>query len=162
MSTPIIELPLHRKIEKAITFYLQLRQKAGLLRGITISEGHTAEEPKIPWLSVYCSNPRPADDMPPETRIKQAELVLHLKTHADDEALEDADRRLEEIDAIFADVGKIIAWLDKPVTGADDRPVQELHVYAIHEGEQPDTNEQNNWHNQRVFEVVAQGWDPES
>lgn len=156
------KLPLHRKIEKALVQYLHLTQKKDrVLKGITIEEGHSAKEPKIPWLAVYARNPKPADDMPPETRIKNVELVLHLKTHSDDEAREDGDARLEEIDAIFADFEKIIAFLNHPETGPDMRQVKEVYVYAIHEGDQPEQAEDEVWNDQRVFEVIAQNWDPD-
>lgn len=155
-------LPLHRKIERAITLYLQDQQKRGLLGGMNISEGHSPTEPELPWLCVYANPPRPAEDMPPETRIKSVELVLHQKTHADDEARSAADRRLRQLDVIFCDPPGILAVLNQPTNGsADMRQVTELYLYAIHEGDQPEQAEQNHWNDQHVFEVIAQDWDPE-
>jgi len=163
---PATDLPLHRKIEKAVTLWLQKKQRAGKLRGFTIQEGHTADEPEIPWLCVYCRNPRPADDMPAETRIKSAELVFHQKTHADDESRTVADSRLDELDELIPEStqacpSELHEFLNPPTSGPDTRQVRELYVYGIHEGEQPEEAEKNHWNDQRIFEVICQNWDPD-
>ena len=156
------KLPLQRKIEKAVTLLLQARQKAGnFLGGLNIVEGHTSEEPDMPWLSVYCADPKPAEDMPPETRIKEVRLTFHMKTQADDEALPDADGRLRELNDFFADPAAIIERLNPPASGADGRAVTELYIYAIFEADQPDSADHNNWHNQLHYDFTAQDWDPE-
>ena len=155
-------LPLHRKVERALTQYLQAQQKKGLLAGLTIGEGHSAETPEIPWLSVYAQGPKPADDMPPETRIKSVEVVLHQKTHSDDEARAAADRRLRDLDVIFADPEPIRVALNIPRGGSPDlRQVKELYIYAIHEGDQPEEAEGNAWNDQHLLEVICQNWDPD-
>jgi hypothetical protein len=159
--TPNERLPLHRKVERAITLYLQAQQTRGRLAGLTVAEGHTADEPRLPWLAVYARNPRPVEEMPPETRIKSVELVLHQKTHSDDEARADADRRLRELDEIFADPACIIEALNIPSVGPDRRQVKELYIYAIHEGDQPEEAEGEAWNDQHVFEVICQDWDPD-
>jgi hypothetical protein len=158
MST---SLPLSRKIEQAFTSYLLSAQASGQIdSSVYIFPGRSATEPPVPWLCVSCTDPRPAPDVPPQTLIKEADLVLHLRTHADDESLATADARLSEVTHALGDLTALMSVLNAPATGTDTRPVQDIYFFEIFEGNQPDHPSENHWESQMIYNLTVQNGDP--
>lgn len=158
MSTP---LPLSRKIEQAFTAFLLAAQTAGHIDStLAIFPGSSSTEYDTPWLAVSCTDPRPAPDVPPQTLIKEADLILHLRTQADDEGLSVADNRLFEITAALGDPTALLALLNAPSSGTDTRAVQDIYFFEIFEGPQTQRASENHWETQFTYNITVQNGDP--
>jgi hypothetical protein len=157
MTTP----SLTSKIETAFLTVLQAAQTAGAIdSSIEIVRGSTASEPSVPWLAVSCSDPRPAPDMPPQTLVKEADVVLHLRVQADDEDLATKDARIGQILSALGDLQALTVTLNAPASGTDTRPVQDITFYEIFEGSQTERPSENHWETQLVYNLTVQNGDP--
>ena len=86
--------------------------------------------------------------------------MLHLRTHADDESLATADQRMQEVTHAFGDLSSLMATFNPPASGTDTRAVQDLYLYELFEGEQPDKPTENHWESQMIYNITCQNGDP--
>jgi len=98
--------------------------------------------------------------MPPQTLVKEADLVLHLRVQADDESLATKDARISQIMESLGDLHELMGLLNAPASGADTRPVKDVHFYEIFEGNQLERASENHWETQLVYNLTVQNGDP--
>jgi hypothetical protein len=172
MPTQTSRLPLKRKLEKTILAFIKAAGSARL-KALSGLEGHDNVEPELPYYVVYCGTVSPHEDLPAETGVKMATVVIHLKTEANDEARSAADSRLREIeDTALAPVnpnaaisdenkmgGAFMAFANKPANGADTRAIIGLHIYDLFPSNDADSMDGSAWHDQIALSIVAQDFD---
>jgi hypothetical protein len=157
-----MSLPLTRKIEVAATEWLT----SGVADAdLNIYPGHgNAENVEFPALVVFGDACRPFEGMPPETGVKVVTLRLQFMADSTDES--DATReRLDEwrdqIEAMM-ESGGLVDAINVPTSGADARPIRDVHCYDVEPAAQVEDRADDNWMEQLNYEVVCQSYDANS
>lgn len=160
-------LSLHRKVEKALTAYLQTI----ITSGITIYSGHDkAAVVSIPHIIVYSEDCVPHPDMPTFTGIRIVNTRFQIRVDsevASARTLLDGWRKI--IEDTLGSVPTILAALNPPAQGQgqgqggqDNRTITDLYFYDIIAGTEPTEFDRADWVEDVVVGVVCQPLDSRS
>lgn len=155
-------LSLSRKVEKVITLRLRnLIDDASL----NIYEGHEKNDVvQIPHLVCYAEDSSPHPEMPTSTGVRIVTMRLQLRVDSEDESdgadprcdIDDWRKQIE--DALF-DVDGLMAFINSPDYGWDDRGINNIHVYDTEQQNETSEFEHTDWIEQIVFRVACQPCD---
>ena len=151
-------MKLSRKIEKAVTAWLETQSDLDLLN---IYEGHEAVETVVfPSLVVYAEGSAPADGMPQETGCRVVRLRCKLtvdETTTDREEVDEWESLIHDI--MTDDRAAMQTALNKPVSGTDTRPVKKRHVHEIAMMDDPSERSETDWEEDLIFDVTCEPLD---
>lgn len=167
-----MSLIVRRKITEAVTAYLKANAATVGVAADNIVSAYSQSERPSPALVVA------AMGYQADTSLKQVGTVnLAIQYHApgtvDGTERDDADTVLEKVhnflmqpvdnDAAWSDAnpeaGAIMAALNKPASGPDDREVTPLHIYDITPSEDNGDIVEEGWIDELVYDVLCQPMD---
>jgi hypothetical protein len=153
-------LSLHRKVEKALTAYLQTI----ITSGITIYPGHDkASVVNIPHIIVYSEDCVPHPDMPTFTGIRIVTTRFQIRVDSEvANARTSLDGWRKTIEDTLGSVPTILAALNPPAQGQDNRTITDLYFYDIIAGTEPTEFDRADWVEDVVVGVVCQPLDSRS
>lgn len=163
--------PLRRKIELAVTSYLQANAVTIGLTSAAIFHGASTEEPGGDWLCVSMGTLQPHPELP---QVKLGKLTIQYKSAAtkDGSQRSGVDTILEKVDTFVTkpvddssstgwtdgnkECGALLVALNKPLVGSDTRTVTPLHIYYVGPSEEANDCEEEGWVDQLTYDVIAQ------
>jgi hypothetical protein len=153
-------LSLHRKVEKALTAYLQTI----ITTGITIYPGHDkASVVSVPHIIVYSEDCVPHPDMPTFTGIRIVTARFQIRVDSEvASARTSLDTWRKTIEDTLGSVPTILAALNPPAQGQDNRTITDLYFYDIIAGTEPTEFDRADWVEDVVVGVVCQPLDSRS
>jgi hypothetical protein len=153
-------LSLHRKVEKALTAYLQTI----ITTGITIYPGHDkASVVSVPHIIVYSEDCVPHPDMPTFTGIRIVTTRFQIRVDSEvASARTSLDTWRKTIEDTLGSVPTILAALNPPAQGQDNRTITDLYFYDIIAGTEPTEFDRADWVEDVVVGVVCQPLDSRS
>jgi hypothetical protein len=153
-------LTLNRKVEKALTAYLQTI----ITTGITIYPGHDkASVVSVPHIIVYSEDCVPHPDMPTFTGIRIVTARFQIRVDSEvASARTSLDTWRKTIEDTLGSVPTILAALNPPAQGQDNRTITDLYFYDIIAGTEPTEFDRADWVEDVVVGVVCQPLDSRS
>lgn len=163
---------LRRKLELALTGYLEANASTFDLTAAKIVSSSTTEEVEVPRLIVIVGSGEADGDLPQVQRFK---VTLKLETGASPGGSEraSADTTSDKLhnfvmkplddNAAWSDTnregGALLLALNKPASGPDNRTVKPLHIYDFSPSSDDGDLEPEGWVELLSYDVVCQPMD---
>ena len=152
-------LTLARKVEKALTGYMQ----TAIPSGLNIYPGHDkAATVTFPYLVCYADDTQPHPDMPTGTGIRVVTMRFEVRVDSEVAGARAAlDGWRKTIEDELGSVPDILAALNAPTPPDEDtRTVTDIHIYDILAVNEPTEMDRADWVEQILIGVLAQPLDP--
>lgn len=156
-----MNLPVQRRLEKAVTFYLSSRwQENPSLANVPLVEGRSSGIRVLPCVIVYAEQAVPVDDFPAATGVYEITLKVFNLTQADDEDVRTHDQRSSALAGLLLDKATVLSFVNKPDTDPDKREVQGLHFYDLIDGGMEEGRDERHHGDVFIFQAICQDSDP--
>ena len=144
-------LSLSRKIEKALTLYIE----SIITTGLNIYEGHEkAESVEAPYLICFAEDSVPHPDMPTSTGVRVVTMRFELRVDSETtNARELLDGWREIVEDSFSDIAAISTFIS---TAEIDDSGFVPHIYDTMPNNEPTEFERVDWVEQFMVMVVCQ------
>ena len=155
------DLTLARKVEKALTGYMETIIPTGL----NIYAGHDkAATVEIPYLIVYAEDTQPHPDLPSFAGVRIINTRFEVRVDSEvSGARASLDGWRKTIEDTLGSVPDVLAALNAPTPPADDtRTITDIHIYDIIAANEPTEMDRADWIEQITVGVVAQPLDIQS
>ncbi len=152
-----MNLPISRKVEKAIATYLP---SVLTISGLSIYEGHErADEMKLPAMVVYAESSSQHPEMPRETGVRIVNLRMKFIVDSDDNERGILDQWKQQLESAMLCLAGLQAALNAPAEGPDRRKVTGIHFHDVEIGDDPSARSETDWEEDQLFALTVERLD---